>query len=134
MTISIGTEEHISLLLHYDRHISETELQHLINRGHVLIAEDDGNFCGWLRWNLFWDNTPFMNLLFVLEPCRGTGIGKELTLHWERNMKALGYETVMTSTQSDEYAQHFYRKLGYETIGGFTPFGEAYELILAKRV
>ena len=134
MTVSTASENHIPFLLRYDRHISEAELRHLISRGRVLIAEEEGNLCGWLRWNLFWDNTPFMNMLFVLEPYRGNRMGKELTLYWERSMKNMGYDAVMTSTQSDEYAQHFYRKLGYETIGGFTPFGEAYELILAKRM
>ena len=44
-----------------------------------------------------------------------------MVLHWEEEMRQLGYDSVMTSTASDEYAQHFYRKLGYETIGGFTP-------------
>ena len=134
MTIQPATEAHIDILLLHDRHISETELRNLVSLGRVLVAEEDGDFRGWLRWNLFWDNTPFMNMLYVLEPHRGTGIGKALTLHWEQNMKALGYDAVMTSTQSDEYAQHFYRKLGYETIGGFTPFGDPYELILAKKI
>ena len=57
-----------------------------------------------------------------------------MVLHWEEEMQQLGYESVMTSTASDEYDQHFYRKLGYETIGGFTPFGDPYELILAKKL
>ena len=39
---------------------------------------------------------------------------------WEREMAALGHDMVMTSTQSDETAQHFYRKLGYRDSGGFT--------------
>ena len=134
MTILPATEVHIDMLRQHDRHISETELRNLVSLGRILVAEDHGTFCGWLRWNLFWDNTPFMNMLYVLEPHRGTGIGRELTLHWEQNMKAQGYETVMTSTASDEYAQHFYRKLGYETVGGFTPFGDPYELILAKQL
>ena len=134
MTIQPATEVHIDILLQHDRHISETELRYLVSRGRILVAEEDGIFCGWLRWNLFWDNTPFMNMLYVLEPYRGTGLGKELTRHWEVNMKAAGYNTVMTSTASDEYAQHFYQKLGYETVGGFTPYGDPYELILAKKI
>jgi len=32
-------------------------------------------------------------------------------------MKLLGYVAVMTSTNSDEQAQHFYRKLGYKDCG-----------------
>lgn len=134
MTIITASEVHIPTLLQYDRHIAESELRYLVSRCRILIAEEDGRFCGWLRWNLFWDNTPFMNMLYVLEPCRGIGIGWELTCHWERSMKELGYRTVMTSTASDEYAQHFYRKLGYETVGGFTTCGDPYELILMKRL
>jgi len=33
-------------------------------------------------------------------------------------MKSSGYGMVMTSTQVDETAQHFYRKLGYQDSGG----------------
>ena len=75
-----------------------------------------------------------MNMLFVFETRRGEGLGRRLVLQWEEEMQQLGYESVMTSTASDEYAQHFYRKLGYETIGGFTPLGDPYELILAKKL
>ena len=34
-------------------------------------------------------------------------------------MKAVGCGMVMTSTQVDEEAQHFYRKLGYKDADGF---------------
>ena len=52
--------------------------------------------------------------------------------HWEKQMRHQGFDRVMTSTASDEYAQHFYQKLGYTAIGGFTPFWEAYELVFSK--
>ena len=35
-------------------------------------------------------------------------------------MKKQGYGMVLVSTQVDEEAQHFYRKLGYKDCGGFT--------------
>ena len=35
--------------------------------------------------------------------------------------------TIMTSTQVDEEAQHFYRKLGYKDCGGFTVDVPGYE-------
>ena len=38
--------------------------------------------------------------------------------YWEKEMKSLGYGMVMVSTQSDESAQHFYRKLNYNDAGG----------------
>ena len=132
MTIIHASAEHASALHSLDRHIAEDELRALIAQGRVLILEEAECIRGWLRWNLFWDNTPFMNMLFVADSQRGKGLGRMLVLHWEEEMRQLGYESIMTSTASDEYAQHFYQKLGYDTIGGFTPYGDPYELILAK--
>lgn len=134
MNITHASAEHFPKLHQLDSHIAETELRSLIAQKRILILEDNGDLHGWLRWNLFWDNTPFMNMLFVVESRRGEGLGRRLVLQWEEEMRQLGYESVMTSTASDEYAQHFYRKLGYKTIGGFTPIGDPYELILAKKL
>ena len=39
--------------------------------------------------------------------------------YWEKDMKAQGYGMLLTSTQVNENAQHFYRKLGYKDCGGF---------------
>lgn len=124
----------IGLLAGYDSHISESELRNAICLGRVYLAQEHGSLVGWLRYNLFWDNTPFMNLLYLLERYRNQGLGRRMVEHWEREMAQAGYETVMTSTQSDEYAQHFYRKIGYEAIGGFRLDGEAYELMFAKKL
>lgn len=48
---------------------------------------------------------------------------------WEQDMHPQGYDMVMVSTQVDETAQHFYRKLGYKDCGGLVmdiPGHEAY--------
>ena len=47
-------------------------------------------------------------------------------------MRAEGHERVMTSTQTDDCAQFFYRKLGYVGIGAFACPGDELELILYK--
>ncbi|WP_373725763.1 GNAT family N-acetyltransferase [Bacteroides heparinolyticus] len=60
----------------------------------------------------FWDNTPFCTLLFIDTEHRKNGYGKLMMEYWEKDMKSQGYEMLMTSTQVDEDAQHFYRKLG----------------------
>ena len=132
MTTRTATAADLPILDFHDHHISKKELDHLIRLGRITVAEADGEFIGWLRWNLFWDNTPFLNMLYLLEPHRGQGHGKALIEHWEARMKEQGFDRVMTSTASDEYAQHFYQRLGYSAIGGFTPFGESYELIFGK--
>jgi hypothetical protein len=53
-------------------------------------------------------------------------------------MRELGYKMVMTSTQADEQAQHFYRKLGYMERGCLcldgTPYDQPQEILMIKVV
>ena len=101
-----------------DRHLPESEFGNKVRdrQGYVLL--EDGVPAGILRYNLFWDNTPFCTMLFVEPEMQRKGYGRLLMEHWENEMKALGYGMIMTSTQVDETAQHFYRKLGYKDSGG----------------
>lgn len=100
-----------------DRHLPEEEFRRKVRdrQGYVLL--EDGVPAGLLRYNLFWDNLPFCTMLQVAPALRGGGRGAALMARWERDMKALGYGAVLTSTQADEAAQHFYRKLGYRDCG-----------------
>lgn len=132
MDIRFAENKDIELLIQYDKHISKEEIKNSIRRNRIYIAEDNGQFVGWLRYNLFWDNTPFMNLLYVIEGYRGKGFGRQMVRFWEKEMKRQGYRTLMTSTQADEYAQHFYFRLGYEAVGGFRLGDDPYEVIFAK--
>lgn len=134
MNIRLATVNDLDIVLMHDVHITRQNLLHSIYAGRVYIAESDGSFCGWLRYNLFWDNTPFMNMLYLLDNARGNGYGKRLVLFWEEEMRRLSYKTVMTSTASDEYAQHFYIKMGYKIIGGFLQKDSPYEVILEKSI
>ncbi len=121
-----------------DRHMPESLFTSKAQAGQLLLLEIQGRPAAILRWNLFWDNTPFCNLLIVEENEQGKGYGRALMTHWENEMRGRGYDLVMTSTQADETAQHFYRKLGYRDCGGFVlPFPgheQPTELILAKEL
>lgn len=103
-----------------DRHLPESEFQKKIRdrQGYVLLEHN--KIIALLRYNLFWDNTPFCTLLFVELQSRGKGLGRRLMEHWANDMKDHGYGMVMVSTQVDEDAQNFYRKLGYKDCGGLT--------------
>ena len=85
---------------------------------------------------LIWDNTPFCTLLFIDFNNQKKGYGAALLSHWEKDMKNNGYGMVLTSTQVDEEAQHFYRKQGYKDCGGMVmnlpSFEQAMELLLCK--
>lgn len=65
----------------------------------------------------FWDEIPFLTMINFKKCEQGKGFGTKAMEHWENEMRELGFECVMTSTQTDEDAQHFYRKLGYKDAG-----------------
>ena len=119
-------------LKEHDNHISEEVLNKKIENNEILVIEKYGKIIGWLRYNLFWDNIPFMNMIYFLEEYRKIGLGKLLVNFWENEMKNNGYKNVLTSTQSNEDAQHFFRKLGYTEIGGFKYFNDPYEIMFQK--
>lgn len=100
-----------------DHHLPERIFEDKVRdkMGYVLL--EDGKPVGLLRCNLFWDNTPFCALLFVDWSCQKKGYGRRLMTFWKEDMKRRGYGIAMVSTQVDEQAQHFYRKLGYKDCG-----------------
>lgn len=131
-SIRFAGELDIDKIASFDSHIQKRELHRSVSLKRVLVAEEGGKFAGWLRWNLFWDNTPFMILLFVFDEYRNKGYGRALISHWEELMRQEGHRTVMMSTQSDETAQHMYRRLGYVDSGALLLPGEPLEIIFAK--
>ncbi|MBR4458829.1 MAG: GNAT family N-acetyltransferase [Clostridia bacterium] len=139
MTVRFAGETDRAFWFTLDRHLPEEEFSGKVRSRQAYVLENDaGGPSGLLRWNLFWDSIPFCTLLYVREDERGKGFGRMLIDHWERDMRSRGYGFVMTSTQADEAAQHFYRRLGYRDCGGFVlPFPgyeQPTELILAKEL
>lgn len=118
----------------FDIHIRESELKNAIAQGRVMVMYDQEGLAGWLRYSLFWDSIPFMNMLYFLDGKRGKGYGRKLVGFWEKQMEECGYDMVLTSTLSSEEAQFFYRKLGYRDCGSLILPGEALEIILMKRL
>ncbi|MBR6709074.1 MAG: GNAT family N-acetyltransferase [Clostridia bacterium] len=121
-----------------DRHLPQEEFDNKVSakRGYVLLDEDTP--IGLLRYNLFWDNTPFCTMLFIDRNHQRKGYGKMLMEHWEKDMKAQGYGMLLISTQVNEEAQHFYRKLGYKDCGGFVidipGYEQPMELFMVKAI
>lgn len=134
MKIRLAEKSDIEILSTYDKHIRITELESSVSHGRVIVAEDNETFIGWLRWNLFWDKTPFMNMLFILDQHRSCGYGRKMVAYWEKQMKTKGYDLVMTSSLSNEAAQHFYRKLNYMDSGAILLPEEPLEIIFVKKL
>lgn len=119
-----------------DQYMQESELDRKIRdrRGYIICDGDAP--VGVMRYNLLWDSTPFLTLIYLEDHYRTRGYGRQALLFWEKEMQLLGHKMVMTSTQVDEQAQHFYRKLGYLERGSLfldgTPIAQAQEMFLLK--
>lgn len=124
----------VPVLVELDRHLEEAALADRVGAGRVLVVEVDAVVVGILQWGMFWDEIPFMNLLWLLPQWRGHGLGRLLVLEWEAQQLAAGLDLVLTSTVSTESAQHFYRKLGYVDSGTLLLPDEPFELILRKQL
>ena len=64
--VRLATVSDIGILVLHDRHVSKNILEQAVEARHVMVIEEDGGFAGWLRWSLFWDSIPFLNMLFLL--------------------------------------------------------------------
>ncbi len=132
--IRYADTDDLNILRKYDTHIQTAQLQLSINEGRVLIAEENASFAGWLRYNLFWDSIPFINMLYFLESYRNKGWGREILRFFEQEMVKKGYKKILTSTLSSERAQFFYRKNGYIDCGSLILPDEPLEIILMKEI
>ena len=119
-------------LVDHDDEMSEEYLLKKIDDGQLILLLEDNDYTGWLRFGYFWDCIPFLNLIMLEEHAWGRGLGTRLMLFWEEDMRAQGFDQVMTSTLADEEAQHFYRKLGYQDSGAILLPGEILEIVFVK--
>jgi len=120
-------------IVEHDHHVHKSLVERKIRDNEIyIIREQDGCNVGWMRFGYFWDNTPFMNMIWIDEPFRNSGVGRRVVEHWEREMKGQGFERVMTSTLANEDAQHFYRKLGYRDAGCLLLEHEPLEILFYK--
>ena len=121
-----------------DHDLPESVFDEKVRNRQGYVFEVDGEIVGILRYNLFWDSVPFCTLLYIDDKHRGRGYGKRLMQRWEADMRSSGHGMVMTSTQVNEQAQHFYRQLGYKDAGGFVidipGYQQPMEMIMIKAI
>ena len=133
MEIRQASAADLPQLLKFDSHIHPDRVRRCTEDGQVNVLCDGGRIVGYLRYSLFWQSIPFLDLIILDGACRGQGWGSKMMADWEHTMKEMGYAHVMLSTQEDETAKFFYEKIGYRRIGAFLPpEQEADELMYLK--
>ena len=133
MTIRTAVPADLDGIRNYDRHIPASRLEDCIRRRQVDVLEDNGKILGVLRWNLFWQSLPFLDLIFLDDALRGQGWGTEMMALWEINMAEQGFRHVLLSTQEDETSKLFYEKLGYTLCGDFLPPDQAARELMYRK-
>jgi ribosomal protein S18 acetylase RimI-like enzyme len=131
--VAFASPEDLDYLAGEDRHVGRDVIGEKIARREIIVAHQEDRRVGFLRYGYFWDEIPFMNLLWVGEGSRGKGYGTRLVSFWEEEMRKLGHDSVMTSTLSNERAQHLYRRLGYEDVGSLLMPDEPLEIVFLKK-
>ena len=121
MEIRLADSKDKQKIIKYDNHIHHNKVGECIWNQLVYVLCDEKKIVGVLRYSLFWQSIPFLDLLYIDEDYRGKGFGRQMMEHWESVMRTMKYNYVMLSTQEDETAKYFYEKLGYHRIGAFLP-------------
>ena len=136
MELRLMTEADKAFVMGMDTHVDEEGFQNRIVTKSGFVLTEQGEPVGLMHHCLLWDRMPFLNLLYIVEERRCMGFGKTAMKAWEEEMRKRGYQIALLSTQTDETAQHFYRKLGYVDCGGLifqnTPFDQPTELFFRK--
>ena len=147
MIIELAQSKDKQKIAKLDSHIPLPRVGECIWNGQVYVLKDDSiknggqnhrvkdPVVGVLRYSLFWQTIPFLDLLYIDEAYRNRGFGTQMMHKWETAMAIRGYKYVITSTRADEDAWKFYEKLGYHKVGVFfPPEQEAKEWMYLKRL
>ena len=133
MNIRTAVPADLDGIRNYDRHIPPQRLSDCVRRGQVDVLLDGERIVGILRWSLFWQSLPFLDLIYLDDALRGKGWGTKMMAVWEENMAARGFTDVLLSTQSDETSKFFYEKLGYRLCGSFLPPDQDVEELMYRK-
>lgn len=135
-TVRYATKQDKPFWFTLDTELPEYEFLRKVRDKRCYILSDGDKPIGIMRYNFAWDIFPFLTLIHIKEAYHFKGFGKQAIQYWEEEMRNLGFKMVLTSTQANEEAQHFYRKLGYIDKGCLlldnTPYAQPAEIFLVK--
>lgn len=85
--------------LFWDHHLPRERFRELTETGRALWICGGEEKAGLLRWGYFWDEIPFLNLIWLHESCRGEGPEGRPWALWEDSLRKAGCRAAMTSTR-----------------------------------
>jgi ribosomal protein S18 acetylase RimI-like enzyme len=103
-----------------------------IRDGRVLVIEHAGEAAGFIKFCVLWETLPFIEVIVVREDLRMCSIGRAAVRCWEHEMAKRALRLTLISTQSDESAQGFWRRIGYRDCGSLELPGRPAELFMFR--
>ena len=103
--------------------ILERLLREGLERDFIYTAKKNGTVLGfiWFSLNSMFGKFPYLNFIFVLEPYKKKGVGRELIKHFEKTAfqicKNPPLKVFLVVKNNNENAIRFYQKNGYDTVG-----------------
>jgi ribosomal protein S18 acetylase RimI-like enzyme len=125
-----ATQRDFAFLRAFSTGPDDEKLRAQIRDGRLRIIETTGEPVGFIKFYILWEVLPFIEVIMVCEDRRRRGIGRDAVRSWEREMAARSFRQTLTSTQANETAQEFWRRIGYRECGSITLPGQPAELFL----
>jgi ribosomal protein S18 acetylase RimI-like enzyme len=125
-----ATERDFAFLRAFSAGPDDEKLRAQIRDGRLRIIESAGEPVGFIKFYVLWEVLPFIEVIMVREDRRRCGIGRDAVRSWEREMAARSFRRALISTQADETAQEFWRRIDYRDCGSITLPGRPAELFM----
>lgn len=112
----------------------DEQIRGQIRCGRLRIIESASTPVGFIKFVVLWETLPFIEVLVIREDYRGQGLGREAVRRWEKEMATLSFNRTLISTQADETAQEFWRRIGYSECGSLSLPGKPIELFMFRDI
>lgn len=120
ITIEYADDTHLNWLIENDD-ADPDWTKRCIDHQEYIIAQTDTAPIGFLRYSLFWGKIPYMDMIRVAPDHQRTGIGRGMLNFWDHEMRKMGFEILMTSSEKDEQEpQDWHKQNGFVESGALT--------------
>ncbi|GAA1101555.1 hypothetical protein GCM10009581_38080 [Tsukamurella strandjordii] len=116
-TVRAASTEDLPFLVENDQIARRSVLVEAIAAGRVIVAVYDDRPIGWLRWSVFRDVYPFIDVVEVLGPFRRRGIGRLLMEAWTAEPARARCAGVMACADPESTGYRFLWALGWQDCG-----------------
>lgn len=127
-------ETDLAFLRDFSSECRDEQLRAQIRDGRLRIINSSEGPVGFIKFYVLWEVLPFIEVVIIRKDCRRRGIGRAAIRSWEEEMAARSFQRAIISTQADETAQHFWRRVGYQDCGSLALPGRPLELFMYRDI